>query len=207
MPRPNVSTQRKTEIVEAALRVFARRGFHDARMEEIAQEAGLSVGGVYWYYKGKDEIVTALMAHLFESDLRDLQTLMKGEGSTRARVLAFVDHMAEEFSAMAPLISIVYDYFAKAMYDQAVRRSLRDYLAGYRDALANLVEQGVAAGEFGVVESRDVAGVVIAIFDGLALHWTIDPKTVVWRKSFRLAVELILDGLQARRMSTHGNGA
>jgi len=60
MPRPDVSDKRIPQILNAALKVFNRKGIAAARMEDIAREAKLSIGGVYWYYKGKDEVVLAI---------------------------------------------------------------------------------------------------------------------------------------------------
>ncbi len=49
-PRPNVREQRRLQILQAAQHVFARMGFHKARMDDIAHEAGVSKGTLYWYY-------------------------------------------------------------------------------------------------------------------------------------------------------------
>ena len=61
MPKPDVSTERKAQILAAASNIFLKKGFDAARMEEIAASAGLSIGGVYWYYKSKEEVILDLM--------------------------------------------------------------------------------------------------------------------------------------------------
>lgn len=68
MPRPDVSEERRSQILDAAVAVFARLGFHQARMDDIVQEAGLSKGALYWYFKSKDEIVMAILSSLFERE-------------------------------------------------------------------------------------------------------------------------------------------
>ena len=50
---------RRRQIVDAAYRCFARRGFHQTTMRDIYQEAGLSPGAVYHYFASKDEIIQA----------------------------------------------------------------------------------------------------------------------------------------------------
>jgi AcrR family transcriptional regulator len=55
-PRPDVSEERKSQILEAAIDVFARLGFHQSQMD-----AGLSKGALYLYYKSKDAIIAALL--------------------------------------------------------------------------------------------------------------------------------------------------
>jgi AcrR family transcriptional regulator len=51
--------RRPEEILDAALRVFARRGLHDATLEEVAKEAGISKGTIYLYYKNKEDLFVA----------------------------------------------------------------------------------------------------------------------------------------------------
>ncbi|MDL1899078.1 helix-turn-helix transcriptional regulator [Anaerolineae bacterium CFX7] len=52
-PRANVSAARKAQILDAAAAVFARKGFYQASMDDIVEEAGLSKGALYWYFKSK----------------------------------------------------------------------------------------------------------------------------------------------------------
>ncbi len=56
---PRVADSR-TKILEAALAVFGERGIHAATLQEIAARAGLSLSGLHWHFKNKDELVTAL---------------------------------------------------------------------------------------------------------------------------------------------------
>ena len=72
-PRPDVSTERKNQILNAAMRVFARRGFHKARMDDIAAESHLSKGALYLYFRSKDAIIQALARKLFDVELRALR--------------------------------------------------------------------------------------------------------------------------------------
>ncbi len=55
-------TKRRDEIMAAAKIVFARNGFHATTISQIAKEAGLAYGSVYWYFDSKDELFHALMA-------------------------------------------------------------------------------------------------------------------------------------------------
>ena len=68
--RRDVSAERKNQILDAAMVVFARSGFHEARMDDIVQESGLSKGTLYWYFKSKEEIITAISERLFATDIK-----------------------------------------------------------------------------------------------------------------------------------------
>ena len=84
-PRPDVSVTRKNQILDAATAVFARLGFHDARMDDIVQASGLSKGALYWYFKSKEDIITAISQRLFTTDIEQLVGLLHAEGSVSER--------------------------------------------------------------------------------------------------------------------------
>ena len=90
MPRPNVSGERKPQILKAAMKVFNRRGIAATRMEDIAREADLSVGGVYWYYKGKDDVILAIMDELINTDVAALTSLLAAPGTLRERLTEYM---------------------------------------------------------------------------------------------------------------------
>jgi AcrR family transcriptional regulator len=53
--RPDVSAERKKQILETAMLVFSRKGLHQAHMDDIVKQSGLSIGTIYWYFSSKDE--------------------------------------------------------------------------------------------------------------------------------------------------------
>src|SRR4051795_13630790 len=61
----------RDELLTAALRVFARRGYRDAGVDEIAAEAGYSKGALYWHFDGKEELLTALLEERIEEPMRE----------------------------------------------------------------------------------------------------------------------------------------
>lgn len=74
-PRPDVSEERKNQILEAAVAVFARLGFQQTRMDDIAQQAGLSKGALYLYYRSKDAIIAALLKYFFAQEFKRLSVI------------------------------------------------------------------------------------------------------------------------------------
>src|SRR5438477_3366087 len=61
----------RDELLTAALEVFARRGYRDAGVDEIAAEAGYSKGAVYWHFSGKEELLMALLEERIDAPLRE----------------------------------------------------------------------------------------------------------------------------------------
>src|SRR5579875_4013179 len=86
--RPRLGPERLNEVLQAATAVFARAGFHQARMEDIAQEAGLAKGTLYLYFKNKDDLIAAILHRLFSGELHALEELQASDAPARERLLA-----------------------------------------------------------------------------------------------------------------------
>src|SRR5690242_11290187 len=110
-PRPDVSEERKTQILEAAIKVFSRMGLDQARMDDIVAEAGLSKGALYWYFKSKDDIIVAILESLFTREMSALEALLEAKGPVYERLLGFVAHTAAELKTMAHLTPILYEFY------------------------------------------------------------------------------------------------
>ena len=197
-PRPDVSEQRKDQILDAAINVFARLGFHKARMDDIAQEAGLSKGALYWYYKGKDAIIAALLDRIFAWEMKDLEAVRTAEGPVGDRLLDLTHRMAAYMQRLSLLLPIAFEFYAVAARQESVRRALQRYFQTYREAMADLIRQGVERGEFHPVDAEKVAITFIGLFEGLFLLWAVDPQAVDLPQVGEVAVRLLLDGLKAK---------
>ena len=70
------------QILEAALRCFSQKGYHEATMDDLAREAGLSKGSLYWHFKSKAEVFAGLLAaytlELFQAWEREAQAYEGG---------------------------------------------------------------------------------------------------------------------------------
>ena len=68
-PRPDVSEERKDQILDAASEVFAEKGLHESRMDDIVAKSGLSKGALYWYFKSKDDILISIFDRMFKENM------------------------------------------------------------------------------------------------------------------------------------------
>src|ERR687894_186978 len=67
----------RDELLSAALRVFARRGYRDAGVDEIVAEAGYSKGALYWHFAGKEDLLASLMEERVDVPLREMVALLE----------------------------------------------------------------------------------------------------------------------------------
>lgn len=200
-PRPDVSAERRQQILDAALKVFSRLGFCEARMDDIVDESGLSKGALYWYFKSKDEIIISIMDQLFSREMDDLRRMVESEGSARGRLLTVGRSVVAEFTKMASLMPVAYEFYAQAPRRPEVRESLNRYYQEYLMLLARMIEQGVRDTEFREVNESEVAIALAALVEGLALLWVLDPKTVDLEAVSETAFDLLINGLLPRPSS------
>jgi TetR/AcrR family fatty acid metabolism transcriptional regulator len=89
LPAPSESTARRdkrTAILDAAIRVFARTGYHGARVSDIAEEAGIAYGLVYHYFKNKEEVLKTIFEERWGGFLDVVEAIAASEASTREKL-------------------------------------------------------------------------------------------------------------------------
>ena len=89
-PVPTESSSRRVKrsaILDAAIRVFARTGYHGARISDIAGEAGIAYGLVYHYFKNKEEVLNTIFEERWGGFLRAIDTIASSSVSTRQKLV------------------------------------------------------------------------------------------------------------------------
>lgn len=197
MPRPNVSQQRKVEILQAALRVFDRQGFAQTRMKDIAAEAGLSVGILYHYFADKDALLDALLDQFFSADLQSAAQSFARAESVRARLRAYFER---GLLAEMQFLNAGLELRAAAERHPRLRERVHVFARRYFDLLLPLIQRGIAEGELRPLPPEAVALALLALYDGLLetlprLFPEADEDTR--RERIRQAFDLLFDGLAA----------
>ena len=196
-PRPDVSEERKNQILDAAGKVFARLGFQKTRMDDIVEESGLSKGALYWYYKSKDDLIFAIFDRMFAREFEYLRQIQHAEGSASERIWQFVDRAIEDVNQMMRLMPIAYEFMALAFRSKFVQEAFKRYFHGYLDSLVPIIEQGIDAGEFRPVDAHEVALASGAIVEGTILLWVYDKSAVDVPKHIRSGINFIIEGIKA----------
>lgn len=197
-PRPDVSQERIDQILNAATAVFAQRGFHDARMDDIVDESGLSKGALYWYFKSKDDIISAILVNLFERELADLQRLITAEGPASHRIMEFTRNSMDDMKRMMRILPITYEFYALAFRNKKVRQTLRKYLRNYMEILLPIIRQGIQQGEFRSIEPKETAIALGAVIEGTTVLWIFDRETVNLERDIETGVAYILEGIKRK---------
>ena len=164
-------------LVEAAAKVFSRRGYDKASVDEVAEEAGFTKGAVYSNFKGKEDLFLATIDQHFDRRLESIRRVMdeeQDEGKAHAAGMDFMDQL----NADPEYFALFFEFWAYAQRNPAVKRKFQPRVARFRMALAELFE---AKSELGMplsLPSQQLASMVIAMAAGVALERELDPKAV-----------------------------
>ena len=163
-----------SRLVEAATKVVARRGFHAATVDEIADEAGFSVGALYSNFDGKDDLFLAV----FDGHLRWYEARLAAAASAADPGRAFGDWMDALMEEPEQLLVFI-EFWAYAVRKPKLRRTFSSRLADLRSAMAEAIEGRLeATGSDLQVPPATLAVVLLAVGRGLALEKLADPDAV-----------------------------
>jgi AcrR family transcriptional regulator len=187
---------RRSQILDAAVDVFARKGFHKARMDDIVAESGLSKGALYWYFTSKDELIRAILDRFFDSEMKDLAGLVSAGGSAFLRLEQVQRQVGTDLARFNRLLPITFEFYAVASRQEGVQAALQGYFEKYRRLLTALIQQGIDRGEFQPVDADQIALVLIALFEGTLLLNVLDPQAVDWSVTSEAGLKWLMAAIQ-----------
>ena len=195
-PRPDVSEERKDQILDAASEVFAEKGVYETRMDDIVEKSGLSKGTLYWYFKSKDEIVLNIFERIFSREFEELENMVDSSESAKARLLHFANRASEDVKKMLRLMPLAYEFMGWAFRKKFVQDAFKLYINKFMDILVPIIQQGIDAGEFRDIDPQAAAITPGAIFEGTILLWVYDNSLVDTEKHIKEGIALLLEGMQ-----------
>src|SRR5438067_11948430 len=128
MPQPHADSvpDRRSQILDAALVCFAKRGFHQTSMHDISAEAGISVGLIYRYFENKEAVISA-MADRHKKEISEvLQRAKQAPTLLESLEILFTAHCCEEETRVVS--AFVVDLYAEASRNQRISDLVRDVL-------------------------------------------------------------------------------
>jgi AcrR family transcriptional regulator len=154
---------RRSEVLAAALDLFAEKGFAATRLDDVAARAGVAKGTLYLYFKSKEEIFMAVVRESLVATLTSRRAAVESYSGPISALLAFVledwwrDIGSTKLSTIPKLV------MAEAgNFPQIAEFYLREVILPVQELLAHIFERGMASGEFRRVDPRQVAALFTA---------------------------------------------
>lgn len=190
-----VSALKRERILEAAIRVFADKGFHRAKIKDVARAAGIADGTVYNYFASKDDLLLGILERLNESSERPKAFAEGSSGDFKTFFASYLRHRLE-------LIFENADVFQALLPELIANTELRErYLAGVVTPTTQLAEAYFQAQvEAGKLKAFDVSLITRAISGmvlGLLVQLMLGDEELRrrWHELHEVLADLILEGL------------
>jgi TetR/AcrR family transcriptional repressor of uid operon len=158
---------RPTQILDAAVACFAKRGFHQASMHDISAEAGISVGLIYRYFQNKEAVISA-MADRHKKEINQILERARQAANLRESLeTLFTAHCGETEPQVTA--AFVVDLFAEASRNPHVADLVRDVCQTSMDGVTDLIARS-PEGKSSDLTPREMAELIFAVNDGMLLR-------------------------------------
>jgi AcrR family transcriptional regulator len=193
----------REQVLAAAARVFAARGFHATSLDAVAEEAGFSRGAVYYNFADKEELFLELLDRRCAERAQDLRAIFADTpddvAATSQQAQLAADHALDAMTGDPEWRALYLEFLAHAARDSAFRRRFSKRSAEMRGALEEVVVQrtGPVADALDM-EPEQLAVVIDALGTGLWAHHMLHGSRAVPPDLFSKALALLVDGIAAR---------
>lgn len=172
--------QARNELLAAALRVFADRGYRQAGVDEIAAAAGYSKGALYWHFSGKEDLLQALLEERIDAPMRELVALLESAPPERDMSVEASREFARKLSEERDAVLLEREYWSLAIRDPELRARYAERQTQLRTSMAAALEARARhLGTPGIpMPAEDLARVVMSIIGGLTVDELVEPGSV-----------------------------
>ncbi|HYB41240.1 MAG TPA: TetR/AcrR family transcriptional regulator C-terminal domain-containing protein [Candidatus Methylomirabilis sp.] len=186
------------QIVDAAIRVFARKGYWSSRVSDIAAEAGIAAGTIYLYFRTKEDILITLFREKMADFVSAVWRAIGEEPDAVAKVRRLVYlhfEILERYPELAEVVQVELRQGQKFFRGPATQE-----IATYFALIASVLEEGVGAGRF----RRDLpvnvaAKVLFGAMDQVATSWVLGKRGYRLVETAPAVADLFLQGVAADR--------
>lgn len=195
--RAQAQEEKRQLILDAAVRVFAREGYHTSRVGDIAEEAGVAHGLLYHYFSSKDEVLQTVFRENWSQLVERLETVASAGEPSLEKLAGIAKILLRTWRNAPDLVTVMVREIARS---PKLRQQV-DEVSAVFDLIQRVIEQGQADGELRTdVDPRLAAWVVYGALEEILTGWVLgrlpDGDEEVARAE-RTVVDVVCGGLAA----------
>jgi len=193
---PGADPEKRRRILDAAVRTFGRRGFHEARIAEIASAAKVAEGTVYLYFRNKEDLLGVIFDESMDDVLEKARRVRHSKDPAAARLAGLVDLHLTFLASDRDLASVFQIELRRSA--RLVERFSRSKLVEYFRLLGDVLRDGIASGEFRKdLDPRLAVRILFGAADEILSEWLLSGEPT---PSFRAGelVATLLAGFSAK---------
>tara|TARA_Y100001960_G_C14300844_1_gene646049 strand:- start:2 stop:607 length:606 start_codon:yes stop_codon:yes gene_type:complete len=187
--------ERKSQIMEAAMRVFTQKGYSSARMDDIVAESGLSKGAIYHHYEGKKDVFLALIDHWETQTFPDFYSRSDKSRTASDTLRDFANEVIKVFKSRHYVFRAEVEFWSLSNQDDEVRKKSQELYEKIINLFELVINKGIRNKEFVEVDSRVMAIYILSVFQGINWFCIFNDKRIKAEKFIKSSVEMVVAGL------------
>jgi len=190
-------SEKSQQIIDAAIRVFARNGYYNSRVSDIAREAGIASGTIYLYFKTKDDILVTLFREKmagFVARLREAIDAAPDALAKLRRLIALHFQVLESNPDLAEVVQVELRQGHKFF-----RGASAHEVAAYFALISSVLEEGVAAGLFrNDLPIKVATKLLFGALDQMTTSWVLGKRRYKLSETADAVADIFLKGVAVR---------
>jgi TetR/AcrR family fatty acid metabolism transcriptional regulator len=202
MPRTRTDDKRQ-RILDAAVRVFARKGYFASRVSDVAKAAGIADGTIYLYFKNKDDVLVSLFDEIMSEHVEAGRREVGNIQGAPQKLLAIAQHHLRLLGGNREL-AVVFQVELRQS-TKFMARFTATWLKDYFDLLQGVIETGQREGTIRKELRRKLAShAFFGILDEMVTTWVLSPQEYDLAQLAGSAVDLFLYGAASPAKAARG---
>lgn len=196
--------EKKDQIVEAAIREFARKGLSRTTINDIANAAGIGKGTVYEYFSNKEEIVHETFRFFMHSLEPDFQAILISKVPAKEKLRQILDSFSYFINSQYhnELMELMFEFWSEAIKDKGSKglmfEEMTKFYQVYREIFADIIIEGMGDGSFRKdINPRSTAAMIMGTLDGLMVQWILEQETLDFQDILKNVTITVLNGITA----------
>jgi AcrR family transcriptional regulator len=192
-PRPSTAHLRRPAILTAAAEVISERGVQNTRISDVAERAGTSAPGVLYWFPSKDALLAEALTFSDDRFYDSLTGELEGLGNATERLTRLVELWPADGDGETVLWM---ELWVRSLRDPKLAETRERLDRRWREALATVIREGQATGEFGGDDADDLALLLGALMDGYAIQLALGDRAVTADLVRRHCLQLAMRGVE-----------
>ncbi len=175
MPKIVNKSEKREKLVQAAIPVFAKHGFRETKMSDIAIKADVGKGTLYEYFDSKDELFLNTFKVWFSYFTEQMQDIVSREKNPHKQLLVFFQQLFATIEQYGVTYFIFFDFWSELTRNPLLnKQEIVNVYQSLRELFSSALEEGVELKVFKPIDCMAAGATLLAISDGLLVQWLID---------------------------------
>ncbi len=188
--------ERKSQIMEAAMKVFTQKGYSSARMDDIVSESGMSKGAIYHHYEGKKDVFLALIDHWETQTFPNFYSRSNKSQTASDTLRYFANEVIKVFKKRSYVFHAEVEFWSLSNQDDEVRKKSQELYEKIINLFELVINKGIRNNEFVKVDSRIMAIYILSVFQGINWFCIFNDKKIPAENYIKNSIEMIVSGLK-----------